>query len=104
MDLLSLAHEVSTVNNLHDRARFQVSVVVATNVTIFWNATTLSLIENYQIFGATYCLLLPGEEISSPLRLDWYFGLGVAHRPFNRFMLLSLLPDRCTKLHLSTAI
>jgi len=46
MDILSLVYEVSTVNSLHDRARFQVSVV-ATNVTVFWNATIFSLIENY---------------------------------------------------------
>jgi hypothetical protein len=103
MDLLSLAHEVGTVNTLRDRARFQVSVVVATNVTVFLNATTLSLIENYETFGVIYCLIFRGEEMSSPLRLHWYFDLGVVHLLFNRFMLMSLLPDSCTKLQLSTA-
>jgi len=70
MDLLSLAHEVSTVDYLHDKARFPVSVVVATTGTGFWNATTFSLIEIYQTFGETYCFILHGEEISSPLSLD----------------------------------
>jgi len=104
MDLLSLAHEVSTVNNLRERARFQVSRELATNVTGFWNATAFSLIEIYQTFRANYCFILHGEEISSPLRLDWYFDLGVVHLPFYRFMLMSLLSDRCRKLHVLTAI
>jgi hypothetical protein len=104
MELLSLAHEVSTFKTLHDRARFQVSVVAATNVTVCWNGTTFSLRESYQTFGATDRLILRGEEIYSPLRLDWYFNLGVVHLPFNMFMLMSLLPDSCTKLRLSSAI
>jgi hypothetical protein len=104
MDLLSLVHEVSTINTLRDRARFQVSVVVATNVTVSLNATTFSLIESYQTFGETYCLILRGEEISCPLRLDLCFDLGMVHLPFNRCMLMSLLRESCTKLHLSTAI
>ena len=104
MDLLSLAHEVSTINTLRDRERFQVSVVVATNVTVFWNATTFSPMESYQNFWAKFCLILRGEEISSPLRLYSYFDLGVVHLPINGFMLMSLLPDVCTKLHLFTAI
>ena len=99
MDLLSLAHEVSTVNTVLNRARFQVSVVVTTNVTVFWNATTFSLLEIYQTFGATCFLILRGKEISSPLRLDWYFDFGVVHHPFNGFLLMSLLPDIGTKLH-----
>jgi hypothetical protein len=104
MDLLSLAHEVCTVNTLRDRARFQVSVVVATNVTVFWNAMTFSLIENYQIFGATHCLILRSEGKFSPLRLDWYFDLGVVGLPFNRFMLMSFYQTVVRIWHLSTAI
>jgi hypothetical protein len=97
MDLLSVAHEVRTVNAPHDGARFQVFLVVTGKVTVFCDVTPFSLIENYQHFRRTYCLILRGIEISPPLTVGQCFCLDTIHLPCNVFVLMSLLLAICTK-------